>query len=383
MLREAALGLGRPILVVTALAREAEALASEVGFFLDEPPERDPLARRVHLLPAWELKPFAHLSPPPQTQAAQLAALYAALRGEAPMLVASAEALLMRTIPRPVFESSVHADRRRRYARPRSADRRAERGRLPACAADRGAGRLQRARRNHRHLLAALPQPRAHRAGRGHRDLGAPVRPRLAAIARRGARGDRDSHAPGAADRAQGRQGARARGAARERDRPGAQGAGGAERLADQRAVVPGRRVADSAAVRPPARHRLQLSARRHGGLDNRAGTRAGRGDQGHRANRRRGRGRAEQAFVLPGARVALPRRRRIRRRAGRDDRGRGRLAGHRGRAARRMGAARSKSNASRASSSARARLPGRARRRASSRSPRNCAKCSADRAAR
>ncbi len=107
MLREAALGLGRPVLVVTALAREAEALASEVGFFLDEPPERDPLARRVHLLPAWELKPFAHLSPPPHTQAAQLAALYAVSRGEAPMLIASAEALLMRTIPRPVFESSV------------------------------------------------------------------------------------------------------------------------------------------------------------------------------------------------------------------------------------------------------------------------------------
>ena len=107
MLREAALGLGRPILVVTALAREAEALASEVGFFLNEAPESDPFARRVHLLPAWELKPFAHLSPPPHTQAAQLAALYAALRGEAPMLVASAEALLMRTLPRPVFESSV------------------------------------------------------------------------------------------------------------------------------------------------------------------------------------------------------------------------------------------------------------------------------------
>jgi transcription-repair coupling factor (superfamily II helicase) len=107
MLREAALGLGRPVLVVTALAREAEALASEVGFFLDETPESDPFVRRVHLLPAWELKPFAHLSPAPHTQAAQLAALYAALRGEAPMLVASAEALLMRTLPRPVFESSV------------------------------------------------------------------------------------------------------------------------------------------------------------------------------------------------------------------------------------------------------------------------------------
>jgi len=107
MLREAALGFGRPILVVTALAREAEALASEVAFLLDEAPDRDPLARRVHLLPAWELKPFAHLSPPPQTQAAQLAALYAALRSETPMLVASVEALLMRTLPRPVFESAV------------------------------------------------------------------------------------------------------------------------------------------------------------------------------------------------------------------------------------------------------------------------------------
>ena len=89
MLREAALGLGRPILVVTPLAREAEALASEVGFFLDEPPELDAVERRVHLLPAWELKPFAHLSPAPQTQAAQLAALYAAMRAEAPMLIAS------------------------------------------------------------------------------------------------------------------------------------------------------------------------------------------------------------------------------------------------------------------------------------------------------
>ena len=107
MLREAVLALNRPILVVTASAREAEALASETSFFLDEASERDPVERRVHLLPAWEIKPFAHLSPPVHTQAAQLAALYAALRGESPTLIASVEALLMRTIPRPVFESSV------------------------------------------------------------------------------------------------------------------------------------------------------------------------------------------------------------------------------------------------------------------------------------
>jgi len=56
MLREAAHGFGRPILVVTALAREAEALAGEVAFLLDEAADSDPLARRVHLLPAWELR---------------------------------------------------------------------------------------------------------------------------------------------------------------------------------------------------------------------------------------------------------------------------------------------------------------------------------------
>lgn len=107
MLREAALGLGRPLLVVTALAREAEALAGELGFFLDEAAGSDPAARRVHLLPAWEMRAFAHLSPPPDTQAAQLAALYAMLRGQAPVVIAPAEALMMRTLPRAVFESSV------------------------------------------------------------------------------------------------------------------------------------------------------------------------------------------------------------------------------------------------------------------------------------
>ncbi|HZO82661.1 MAG TPA: transcription-repair coupling factor [Candidatus Binataceae bacterium] len=107
MLREAALDLGRPLLVVTALAREAEALAGELAFFLDEAPGADPAARRVHLLPGWEMRPFAHLSPPPDTQAAQLAALYAMLRARAPVVVAPAEALMMRTVPRAAFESSV------------------------------------------------------------------------------------------------------------------------------------------------------------------------------------------------------------------------------------------------------------------------------------
>ena len=107
MLREAALAVNRPIVVVTSLAREAEAFAGEAALFLDESLEGDAATRRVHLLPAWEVKPFAHLSPPPDSQAEQLAALYALLRTEAPIVVTSAEALMMRTIPRAVFDDSV------------------------------------------------------------------------------------------------------------------------------------------------------------------------------------------------------------------------------------------------------------------------------------
>ena len=80
MLREAAIALGRPILAVTPLAAEAEALAQEVAFFLGETMGSDTPSRRVHLLPAWELKPFAHLSPPHDAQAAQMAALFSMRR---------------------------------------------------------------------------------------------------------------------------------------------------------------------------------------------------------------------------------------------------------------------------------------------------------------
>ncbi|MGH7933726.1 MAG: transcription-repair coupling factor, partial [Candidatus Binataceae bacterium] len=107
MLREAALGFERPIVAITPLAGEADTLAAEVALFLDQPAECDAARAKVHLLPAWELRPFAHLSPPPDVQAAQLAALFALLRGDTPLIVTSAEALMMRTIPRHVFEDSV------------------------------------------------------------------------------------------------------------------------------------------------------------------------------------------------------------------------------------------------------------------------------------
>ncbi|HLX37905.1 MAG TPA: CarD family transcriptional regulator, partial [Candidatus Binataceae bacterium] len=107
MLREAALRLQRPIFAVTSLTAEAEALASELAFFLGESADADVPSRRVHLLRGWELKPFAAISPPADVQASQLAALFAMRRMEAPVIVTSAEALMMRTVPREDFDASI------------------------------------------------------------------------------------------------------------------------------------------------------------------------------------------------------------------------------------------------------------------------------------
>jgi transcription-repair coupling factor (superfamily II helicase) len=107
MLREVARGLDRPLLVVTARASEAEALAREAAFFMDEPEDGDATARRIHLYPAWELQPLAQLSPPADVQAAQIAALYALARTPAPIVVTSTQALMQRTLARAVLAGSI------------------------------------------------------------------------------------------------------------------------------------------------------------------------------------------------------------------------------------------------------------------------------------
>ncbi len=107
LVRETAAMMPRPLLVITPLATEAEALAGELALFLDQAPDCDAAKARVYLLPAWELRPFAHLSPPPDLQAAQLASLFAMRRVSAPVVVSSVEALMMRTIPVRAFDESV------------------------------------------------------------------------------------------------------------------------------------------------------------------------------------------------------------------------------------------------------------------------------------
>jgi transcription-repair coupling factor (superfamily II helicase) len=107
MVREVIGTVQRPLVVVTALASEAESLSSELAFFLDQTAETDAAYRKVNPLPAWETRPFAHLSPGSDIQGAQLAALFALARTATPAIVTSVEALMMRTIPRAVFEDSV------------------------------------------------------------------------------------------------------------------------------------------------------------------------------------------------------------------------------------------------------------------------------------
>jgi len=107
MLRESALRLGRPILAVTPLSSEAEALAGEAGLFLGDPASADSPQRRVHFLRGWETAPLTQLSPSLDNQAAQFEALFAIRRLQAPLVVTSADALMTRTMPCERFERSV------------------------------------------------------------------------------------------------------------------------------------------------------------------------------------------------------------------------------------------------------------------------------------
>ena len=107
LLREAALTLRRPIVAVTPLSSEAESLAAELGFFLGESAQSGALERSLYLHTGWEVTPLARISPPLDNQSAEFVALYALLRKPAPLVITSVEALMTRTIPRSVFESSV------------------------------------------------------------------------------------------------------------------------------------------------------------------------------------------------------------------------------------------------------------------------------------
>jgi transcription-repair coupling factor (superfamily II helicase) len=107
LLREAAITLKRPILAITPLPSEAESLAAEAAFFLGESGQGGALERLLYLHTGWDVTPLARISPPLDNQSAEFVAMYALLRKPAPLVITSVEALMTRTMPRSVFESSV------------------------------------------------------------------------------------------------------------------------------------------------------------------------------------------------------------------------------------------------------------------------------------
>ena len=135
-------------------------------FFSVKSLDADAATRRVHLLRSWEVKPMAQLSPPTDAQASQLAALFAMIRHESPLIVTSAEALMTRTIPRTELQ---RIDRHGAIGDRLDLDALVEA--LASCGYQRvpqteEAGRFQRTRRNRRCVLAALSRSDSHRARR-------------------------------------------------------------------------------------------------------------------------------------------------------------------------------------------------------------------------
>ncbi|HYC21205.1 MAG TPA: transcription-repair coupling factor [Candidatus Bathyarchaeia archaeon] len=88
----------RPLLVVTARAQDAETLASDLRFFLGEGQTFDALRKRVHVLPAWDMAPFAPMSPSLETVAQRIEGLYHLSQTANPIVVTTPEAVLQRVM---------------------------------------------------------------------------------------------------------------------------------------------------------------------------------------------------------------------------------------------------------------------------------------------
>ena len=283
---------------------------------------------------------MAQLSPPTDAQASQLAALFAMLRHESPLVVTSAEALMTRTIPRTVFNESIV-----KVAIGDRLDLDALVEALAACGYQRVPQTEEAGDFSVRGGIVDAFSPL-------YRD---PIRIELEddlitsirhfdadepALGRRARRGDDHAHPLRAAVCAEGPEAARAGRVAGCGNRDGAQGGRGTVRGARERAAVSGRGTADAVCVRARARQRVRLHAGGHAAVAGRSGARPRRGKSLCRHRQQRDRGGGAQARVSSRAGLAVPRRGRVRARARKFHRGRGRLAGDDGSAARGMGGA-------------------------------------------
>ncbi len=96
----------RPLVVVTPDAASAEALATDLHFFLGEQPGISALGKRVHVLPAWDVSPFAPMSPSPETVAQRIEGLYHLRQTRNPIIVTTPEAVLQRVMAPAVLDQA-------------------------------------------------------------------------------------------------------------------------------------------------------------------------------------------------------------------------------------------------------------------------------------
>ena len=102
-------GLERPALLMTATPARAEELAAELRTLFGETTDRHFLDRRVHTFAARDVPPLEMVSPPVELEASRLSALYQLSKMEAPVVVCSPEALLVRTMPpERLHEAALH-----------------------------------------------------------------------------------------------------------------------------------------------------------------------------------------------------------------------------------------------------------------------------------
>ncbi len=302
--------MARPIVAVTSITSEAEALAHELAFFLGESIDADVPSRRVHLLRGWDLKPFAAISPPSDVQASQLAALYAMRRLNAPIVITSAEALMMRTIGREDFDASVI-----RIAGAESLDleividtlstmgyQRVPQCEEPGDFSVRG-GIVDVFSPLYQHpvrfeLEDDIVTSIRHFEAASQRSLGeiaeaTIIRTRYVAPFALKSKGVLDEVA-----------------LQRCGNRYGSQGSGGTRRDPRNRPAIPRRRAADALRLSPSASFDLRLRPRQCRRMADGSGPHRRRGLPPHRSHKCRGFCRAGQADIFPAARVALPNRR-------------------------------------------------------------------------
>ncbi|MEO2167778.1 MAG: CarD family transcriptional regulator, partial [bacterium] len=97
----------RPILALAADQQAADSLAQDLIFFLGEDIGGDALSKRVHVLPAWDVAPFAPVSPSPEIVAQRIEGLYHLSQTTNPIVITTPEAAMQRAMSPELLMSAV------------------------------------------------------------------------------------------------------------------------------------------------------------------------------------------------------------------------------------------------------------------------------------